>query len=205
MIRARGSTRSAASSARSIARSSSWSRSARLTAQKIGAAKRELGMPTRDFRQEQRRRPARAPGRDRARAARVARRGARARAHPRSLTVQEKDTIATAGEGSGRRVLVIGGAGHMGAWFVRYLRAQGFTVEIADPADGPDGVLNHRDWRRVDARSRAGRDRRADAGDQRRSCSTSRRRRRPGWCSTSARSRARCARACTRCATPARR
>ena len=32
-----------------------------------------------------------------------------------SLTVQEKDTVAATGEGSGRRVLVIGGAGHMGA------------------------------------------------------------------------------------------
>src|SRR5919112_281971 len=50
-----------------------------------------------------------------------------------SLTVQEKDTVAAAGEGSGRRVLVIGGAGNMGRWFVRYLGAQGFTVEIADP------------------------------------------------------------------------
>src|SRR5262249_59272919 len=29
----------------------------------------------------------------------------------------------------------------------RYLIAQGFAVEIADPGDGPDGVVNHRDWR----------------------------------------------------------
>ena len=33
----------------------------------------------------------------------------------------------------GRRVLVIGGCGNMGRWFVRYLGAQGFTVEVADP------------------------------------------------------------------------
>ena len=72
-----------------------------------------------------------------------------------SLTVQEQDLIAKEGEGSGRRALVIGGAGHMGAWFVRYLRAQGFTVEIADPADGPEGVVNHRDWKRAELRSRA--------------------------------------------------
>ena len=52
-----------------------------------------------------------------------------------SLTIQEKDTVATQGEGSGRHVLVIGGAGHMGCWFVRYLGAQGFTVEVADPSD----------------------------------------------------------------------
>jgi chorismate mutase/prephenate dehydrogenase len=68
--------------------------------------------------------------------------------------VQERDTVATRGRGSGRRVLVIGGAGLMGRWLVRYLGAQGFTVEIADPADpaaGSDleGVTHHRDWRAV--------------------------------------------------------
>jgi len=66
-----------------------------------------------------------------------------------SLAVQERDTVAATGEGNGRRVLVIGGAGHMGRWFARYLAAQGFTIEIADPADGPPGVVNHRDWRSV--------------------------------------------------------
>ena len=118
-------------------------------AQRIGAAKRELGMPTRDFRQEK-------DVVQRARAAAVEQglpgslgeelvlaliRG--------SLTVQEKDTVAASGEGSGRRALVIGGAGHMGQWFVRYLRAQGFAVEIADPSEGPAGVTNHRDWTTV--------------------------------------------------------
>ncbi|HEX7843598.1 MAG TPA: prephenate dehydrogenase/arogenate dehydrogenase family protein, partial [Kofleriaceae bacterium] len=66
-----------------------------------------------------------------------------------SLTIQEKDTVAAVGEGSGRRVLVIGGAGHMGRWFVRFVAAQGFAVEIADPGEGPPGVVNHRDWRSV--------------------------------------------------------
>jgi chorismate mutase/prephenate dehydrogenase len=118
-------------------------------AQKIGQIKRELGLATRDYRQER-------DVIERARAAAVEHglpsslgeelmltliRG--------SLTVQEKDTVAASGEGSGRRAFVIGGAGHMGRWFVRYLRAQGFTVEIADPADGPDGVVNHRDWRAI--------------------------------------------------------
>ena len=118
-------------------------------AQRIGAVKREIGMPTRDFRQEK-------DVVERARAAAIEQglpgslgeelvlaliRG--------SLTVQEKDTVAASGEGSGRRALVIGGAGHMGRWFVRYLRAQGFIVSIADPTDGPDGITNHRDWRTV--------------------------------------------------------
>lgn len=118
-------------------------------AQRIGQVKRDAGIPTRDFRQEK-------DVVERARAAAVQHgltpqlgeelilaliRG--------SLTVQEKDTVAAAGEGGGRRVLVIGGAGHMGRWFVRYLGAQGYTVEIADPADGPAGIVNHRDWRGV--------------------------------------------------------
>jgi chorismate mutase / prephenate dehydrogenase len=119
------------------------------TAIRIGHAKRALGMPTRDFNQE----------RDVVQRARAA--AAEQGLPPSlgedlvlalirgSLTVQEQDTVAASGEGSGRRAIVIGGAGHMGRWFVRYLAAQGFTVEIADPVDGPDGVTNHRDWRRV--------------------------------------------------------
>jgi chorismate mutase/prephenate dehydrogenase len=119
-------------------------------AQRIGEIKRGAGIPTRDYRQER-------DVVERARAAAVEHglspelgeelilaliRG--------SLTVQEKDAVAATGEGSGRRVLVIGGAGNMGRWFVRYLGAQGFTVEIADPVgDGPAGVVLHRDWQRV--------------------------------------------------------
>ncbi len=115
-------------------------------AQKIGAIKREIGMPTRDFRQE----------RD---VVERARKAATEHGLPPSLgeelvlalirgslTIQEKDTVAASGEGSGRRALVIGGAGLMGRWFVRYLAAQGFSVEIADPAaiDGP------KDWRALE-------------------------------------------------------
>jgi chorismate mutase/prephenate dehydrogenase len=118
-------------------------------AQRIGHVKREAGLPTRDYRQE----------RD------VVERARAAAAHHGlspalgeelvlalirgSLTIQEKDTVAAEGEGSGRRVLVIGGAGHMGRWFVRYLGAQGFAVEIADPVEGAPGIPNHRDWRAV--------------------------------------------------------
>jgi chorismate mutase/prephenate dehydrogenase len=119
-------------------------------AQKIGQSKRDAGIPTRDYRQER-------DVVERARAAAVENgltpqlgeelilaliRG--------SLTVQEKDTVASTGEGSGRRVLVIGGNGHMGRWFVRYLGAQGFTVEIADPSGtAPAGIPHHQDWRTI--------------------------------------------------------
>ena len=118
-------------------------------AQKIGATKRELGIPTRDFRQERdviERARANAidlglPGLLGEELVLALIRG--------SLTVQEKDTVAASAEGSGRRALVIGGAGLMGRWFVRYLAAQGFSIEIADPCDGPAGVVNHRDWTTV--------------------------------------------------------
>jgi chorismate mutase/prephenate dehydrogenase len=118
-------------------------------AQRIGQIKRDAGIPTRDYRQEK-------DVVERARGAAVAH-GLSAELGEElilalirgSLTVQEKDTVAAAGEGSGRRVLVIGGAGHMGRWFVRYLAAQGYAVEIADPSEGPAGVTNHRDWKSV--------------------------------------------------------
>ncbi|HEU4614987.1 MAG TPA: prephenate dehydrogenase/arogenate dehydrogenase family protein [Kofleriaceae bacterium] len=119
-------------------------------AQRIGQIKRDAGIPTRDFRQER-------DVVERARAAAVEHglspslgeqlilaliRG--------SLTVQEKDTVAASGEGTGRRALVIGGSGHMGGWFVRYLAAQGFSVESADPTEPAvrhPNITYHRDWR----------------------------------------------------------
>jgi chorismate mutase/prephenate dehydrogenase len=122
-------------------------------AQKIGQVKRDAGVPTRDYRQER-------EVVQRARAA-AAQHGLSPELGEElilalirgSLTVQEKDAVATRGEGSGRRVLVIGGAGHMGRWFVRYLGAQGFTVEIADPSEPTGaalpGIVHHRDWRAV--------------------------------------------------------
>lgn len=60
-----------------------------------------------------------------------------------SLTAQEKDRVAAGGGGSGKRVLVIGGAGQMGRWFARFLGSQGFAVDVADPARSPAPI----DWR----------------------------------------------------------
>jgi chorismate mutase / prephenate dehydrogenase len=106
------------------------------TALRIGQVKRSRGIPTRDFRQE----------RDVVERARTA--AAEQGLPPglgeeiilalirSSLTVQERDQVSSKGGGTGRRVLVIGGSGNMGRWFTRYLTAQGFSVEIADPG-GP--------------------------------------------------------------------
>src|ERR1041385_9129970 len=82
-------------------------------AQKIGQVKRDAGIPTRDYRQER-------AIVERARAA-AAKHGLTAQLGAEliltlirgSLTVQEKDTVAASGEGSGRRALVIGGSGHL--------------------------------------------------------------------------------------------
>ncbi|HEY5101807.1 MAG TPA: bifunctional chorismate mutase/prephenate dehydrogenase [Steroidobacteraceae bacterium] len=66
-----------------------------------------------------------------------------------SLTTQERATVAARGTGSGRRVLLIGGAGLMGRWFAEFLSSQGFTVEIADPAAAAEaGCIE--DWKKSD-------------------------------------------------------
>ncbi|MBP6835770.1 MAG: prephenate dehydrogenase/arogenate dehydrogenase family protein [Kofleriaceae bacterium] len=123
-------------------------------AQRIGAAKRAARLPTRDFRQE----------RDVIERARAT--AAELGVPPElgeelvlaliksSLTVQERDYLAAGGTGGGRRVLVIGGRGKFGRWLVRFLSAQGFALEVADPSPAPgeadevDGGIRHvADWR----------------------------------------------------------
>jgi chorismate mutase / prephenate dehydrogenase len=67
-----------------------------------------------------------------------------------SLTTQEQASVAARGAGSGRRALVIGGAGKMGGWFVTFLVSQGFAVEVADPSPGAAGTARVDDWRSTD-------------------------------------------------------
>ena len=69
-----------------------------------------------------------------------------------SLTTQEHASVGAHGAGSGRRALVIGGAGKMGGWFVSFLASQGFAVEVADPGATPAGVQRVDDWRSTDLR-----------------------------------------------------
>ena len=63
-----------------------------------------------------------------------------------SLTQQEQARVSAEGQGSGRRALVIGGAGKMGSWFVKYFASQGYTVEVADPSATLEGFACHGDW-----------------------------------------------------------
>lgn len=69
-----------------------------------------------------------------------------------SLTTQEQASVVARGTGSGRRVLVIGGGGKMGRWFVEFLTSQGFSVEIADPGGTASGLTQVEDWRKTDLR-----------------------------------------------------
>lgn len=63
-----------------------------------------------------------------------------------SLTRQEETRVAAQTAGEGKRALVIGGCGKMGAWFVRFLGSQGYAVQIADPG-APDDLSDAvRDW-----------------------------------------------------------
>jgi chorismate mutase/prephenate dehydrogenase len=64
-----------------------------------------------------------------------------------SLATQEQASVVAHGSGSGRRALVIGGAGKMGGWFTSFLSSQGFEVEVADPKAEGLGVKAIADWR----------------------------------------------------------
>lgn len=63
-----------------------------------------------------------------------------------SLATQERERVAAEGKGDGRSVLVIGGAGKMGGWFVDFFSSQGFLTSVADPSLS-DGERHFRDWR----------------------------------------------------------
>ena len=67
-----------------------------------------------------------------------------------SLTTQERARVAADRAGSGRRALVIGGRGKMGAWFVEFMASQGFTVAVSDPAPAAPGAADAGDWRKLD-------------------------------------------------------
>ena len=112
----------------------------------IGRTKRGSGRPLRDFKREKEvldnvRGHARAAGIDPELAA-----GLMELLIAASLTRQEQDTVRAMSQGEGKRALVIGGNGRMGGWFARFLDAQGYAVEIADPAGAPDGYAHRLRW-----------------------------------------------------------
>jgi chorismate mutase/prephenate dehydrogenase len=63
-----------------------------------------------------------------------------------SLMVQEQHRVQSGAVGSGRRALIIGGAGKMGRWLARFMASQGHAVEIADPNGSVEGFIHHQNW-----------------------------------------------------------
>jgi chorismate mutase/prephenate dehydrogenase len=120
------------------------------TSRQIAEVKRATGHPTRDYRRE---REVILTARDGAGALGVSPDAAEAVMRlliRSSLTTQERASVAAHRSGSGRRALVIGGAGKMGGWFAQFLGSQGFEVEIADPRaveGGSGGSQARADWR----------------------------------------------------------
>lgn len=113
----------------------------------IGAHKIEHGVPTRDYEREREvlkgaRRRALDLGLEPELAEQVMRLLIRS-----SLTHQERTRVAAGTDGAGKRVLIIGGAGKMGAWFAEFLQSQGYDVEIADPAPSEVPYPRIADWR----------------------------------------------------------
>jgi chorismate mutase/prephenate dehydrogenase len=120
------------------------------TSREIARVKRATGYPTRDYARERdvivgARSNAQAVGVSPEVAETVIRLLIRS-----SLTTQEQASVAAHGSGSGRRALVIGGAGKMGGWFTSFLTSQGFDVEVADPKAVAPAVKTMADWRQCD-------------------------------------------------------
>ena len=55
-----------------------------------------------------------------------------------AVSAQDEDRVRTSATGAGQRAVVLGGAGRMGRWFVRFLSAQGFATASLDPAGPPE-------------------------------------------------------------------
>ena len=57
-----------------------------------------------------------------------------------SVTAQDHDNQRFAAVGAGKHAVVVGGAGRMGQWLVRFLSTQGYTAGSLDPASPADEV-----------------------------------------------------------------
>jgi len=113
----------------------------------IALAKRDAGLPTRDFRRERE-----VLLRSRVNATQSGISADLGEAVMQllirgSLTTQEQAQLVAQGQGSGRSALVIGGAGKMGRWFANFLNAQGYSVTVADPGGAVAGFDYLADWR----------------------------------------------------------
>jgi chorismate mutase / prephenate dehydrogenase len=107
-------------------------------ARKLGAVKRRQGLPTVDYEQERvvldrARDLARERGLDSVVAEDLLAGLIRA-----SVTAQDQENLRLSAAGAGKKAVVVGGAGRMGGWFVRFLSAQGYRTGVLDPAGGAE-------------------------------------------------------------------
>jgi chorismate mutase/prephenate dehydrogenase len=113
---------------------------------RVGEIKRAAGLRLIDYAQE--RRVLDAAG-ERAAAAGLAPEVAQdlmARLIRAAVTVQEEESLLHAASGEGRRAVVVGGAGRMGRWMVRFLEAQGWATAELDPAASEAENRRSRAW-----------------------------------------------------------
>lgn len=119
-------------------------------AEQIASRKRALNLPQRDFAHEKRVvNRAEALAEERGMSPRFARELILHLIRA-SSTVEEQATMKASTYGSGREVLVIGGAGKMGGWMLRFMVSQGFRVVSCDPGGDVLGVESHEDWENLD-------------------------------------------------------
>ena len=114
--------------------------------EQVAAVKRAAGRPTRDFGRE---REVILKGRNTAERLKISPDLAESLLRQlilSSLATQEHARVAAQAHGSGKRALVIGGAGKMGGWFSEFLASQGFRVAIADPQGALPGFDSVPDW-----------------------------------------------------------
>jgi len=113
-------------------------------ARQVGELKRRQKLPTVDYAQERVvMERARTVGRERGLGPGVAE-DLLAGLIRASLMAQDEDSLRLAAVGTGKKAVVVGGAGRMGRWMGGFLSAQGYTTGVLDPAAAPEG----NDWAR---------------------------------------------------------
>lgn len=113
---------------------------------RVGAIKRRHGLRLIDYAQERRvLDAAAATARERGLDPEVAQ-DLMARLIRAAVTVQEEASMQHAATGEGKRAVVVGGAGRMGRWTVRFLEAQGWATSILDPAAATSENDRSRAW-----------------------------------------------------------
>ncbi len=107
-------------------------------AREVGQEKRQAGIPLRDFEVEKRVLARAAASADALGLAPELARGVMQQLVEEARRVQEVDHFSTY-SGEAESILVVGGAGKMGGWLVRFFETQGHKVLVFDPASRGEG------------------------------------------------------------------